>query len=501
MKNKFVKGIVKSTLALSLALASLSTLAGVGSPPTDIGFGLPVDIVAGSDLIEVGGPGDFGTLAGDAADSDDDYDSFNVSSVFGAGFNFYGTTYSATNEFYIGSNGYVSFGGGEDDYGFAINSWTGNPLFMMHEGDWDPGETIRGTSPGGTSTGTNDVFYHLDAGNNVITVTYDDVVCNSCAAGADSMTASQLRFHDIGGGNFVVEYRYENVGSTWGLGESIGWTAGDLVNFDRDYNTTNFATNSNINHPGVFAWMFVNGQVVPSGAGSNKVLESSVNGTAIGALTTVDPDVNDTFTYALLDDADGRFVLAVRNGVTYVDVADGGNRLDVDDNETHDIRVKVTDSGANTFEKTLTINVIKVPAFLTTTKIDVPVDEAMNLTIKTRVEQGSPIPTVTAAGLPAWMTFADNGDGTVTLSGFPSFELNFKVTLTVTDGLGNQTTRTFDINVREVNDSSNKSNAGTNGTTTPVETVEVTVTSSDGSSFGWLLVLIGGGLLARKRLK
>lgn len=465
------------------------------SAPTDINFGLPVTIGAGHDLIEVGGPGNFGT---NAPNSDDSSSAVDVSSVFGAGFNFYGNTYSATTGFHIGSNGYVSLGAPATSYSFAINSWGGAPLFMMHEGDWDPGNAAPGTSPGGTSTGTNNTYYHLDAANNVVTVTFDDVDCYSCTRNATSMTASQLRFHDIGSGNFVVEYRYEHVATTWGLGQFLGWTAGDLTNFDRSFTTTNYATSSNINRPGgVYAWMFVNGQVVPSGAGSNKVLEQSVNGTVIGSLTTVDPDSGDTFTYALLDDANGRFGLSIINGVTYVVVIDGGSRLDVSDNETHDITVRVTDSAANTYDETLTVNVIKVPVFLTTSDIVIPVDESMNLTIKTQVEQGTAIPTITATGLPAWMSFVDNADGTVTLSGYPSFELTFRVTLTVTDGFGNQTTRTFNITVEEP---TKKTEAG-NDTSSTTTTVTVVEEDSDGSSFGWLSLILLGGLFTRRQLK
>lgn len=505
MNNKLVKGIYKSAMALSLAFVSHTSFAGIAPPPnsapTDIGFGLPVVIEAGHDLIEVGGAGNFGT---NAPNGDDTSSSVNVSSVFGNGFDFYGINHSATTGFHIGSNGYVVFGNGMSDISPAIAGWNdvNRPFFIMHRGDWDPGNTPVGTSLGGTSTGTNNTYYHLDPTNNIVTVTFDDIDCFSCTRNATSMTASQLRFHDIGSGNFVVEYRYESASTTFGAGQLMGWTAGDLVNFNQDYNTTGIETNSNIDHPGVFAWMFVNGQVVPSGASSNKVLEGSASGTAIGSLAAVDPDAGDTFTYTLLDDADGRFVLTIRNGITYVDVADGGNRLDVDVDETHDIRVRVTDSALNTFEKTLTINVIKVPAFLTSTQIDVPVEEAMNVTIKTRVEQGSAIPTVTASGLPAWMSFADNGDGTVTLSGFPSFELTFRVTLTMTDGFGNQTTRTFNINVKPQVDEFNKDESNSNDSNTTTTTVEVTVTGGDdsGSSFGWLLMLLGGGLLARKRL-
>ncbi|MCI2285049.1 hypothetical protein L3081_18690 [Colwellia sp. MSW7] len=63
MNNKIIKGLTQSALALSLAFLSFTSSAGVTSPPTDITLGLPITIEAGNDLVEVGGPGNFGVLA------------------------------------------------------------------------------------------------------------------------------------------------------------------------------------------------------------------------------------------------------------------------------------------------------------------------------------------------------------------------------------------------------------------------------------------------------
>jgi len=493
MNNKIIKGLTQSALTVSLAFLSFTSTAIAPSAPTDISLGLPITIEAGHDLVEVGGPGNFGILApAGASEADDGVAAIDVSSVMDSGFNFYGTTYNAATLFNVSSNGHVNFGTGYSGYNPPIAAWNlpANPFFLLHRGDMSTSSQAAGAaSAGGTSTGSNDVFYHLDAINDIVTITYDDVgVCCSPVA-TDTLTAAQLRFHDIGSGNFVVEYRYENVG--WASGRLLGWSAGDLINFNQSFNTTDIETKSNINHPGVFAWTFINGQVI----GYDSVLEGAANGTAVGVLNTTDPDVGDTFTYELLDDADGRFMLSDINndGIIYVVVADGGNRLNANNNETHDITVKVTDSFALSFEKTLTINVIKVPVFLTTSNIVVPVNESLNLTIKTQVEQGTGIPTITAAGLPAWMSFADNGDGTVTLSGFPSFELTNRVTLTVTDSLGNVTSRTFNITVEEPQE---KTETGSGSTTT----VTITEEGSDGGSFGWLSLVLLGGLLARRKL-
>ena len=496
MNNKIIKGLTQSALTVSLAFLSFTSATAIAaSAPTDITLRVPITIEAGHDLVEVGGPGNFGVLApAGASEADDGVAAINVSSVMDSGFNFYGTTYNAATQFHVSSNGHVNFGAGFASISPQIASWNQPtlPFFIVHQGDMSTNDQGAGAaSTGGTSTGTNDVFYHLDAINDIVTITFDDVGKCCSPVATDTLTAAQLRFHNIGSGNFVVEYRYENVG--WANGRLLGWSAGDLINFNQDFNTTDIETKSNINHPGVFAWTFINGQVIES---YDSVLEGAANGTAVGALNTIDPDVGDTFTYELLDDADGRFILSDINndGTIYVVVADGGNRLNANNNETHDITVRVTDSSAFTFDKTLTIDVIKVPVFLTTSNIVVPVNESLNLTIKTQVEQGTGIPTITAAGLPAWMSFADNGDGTVTLSGFPSFELTNRVTLTVTDNLDNVTSRTFNITVEEPQD---KTETGTGSTTT---TVTITEEGSDGGSFGWLSLVLLGSLLTRRKL-
>lgn len=500
MKNKRIKGIVNSAMALSLAFVSLSSLAGSPSAPTDINFGLPVNIVAGHDLIEVVGPGDFGTNTGliGAGTAPIPVD---VSGVFDAGLNMYGFNHAGLNRFNVGSS-FINVGGGISGSFFppsllsTLSNWNGTSFFVPHTGVWAPGGATSITA-GGNSTGSGNIYYHVDPINNIVTITYDDVPCSTggspCTAGVGD--AVQARFHSIGAGNFVVEYRFENV--SWGNGENVGWTSGDGINFGSN-SPADFLTESNINHPGVFAYKFINGAISP--AVSNSILEGSANGVRIGSLNSVGGDAGNTYT--MLDDAGGRFVLMVDGGVTYVVVLNGGDRLDVDDNETHNITVRVTDSALQVFDKVLVVNVIRVPEFSKETNIIVELDESMNVTVGTRVEQGTAPPTITATGIPAWMRFSDNGDGTATLAGFPSFELTFQITLTVTDALGNVTTRTFNIKVAPT--VSNNINGDTgSGNTETTTTVEVTVTNEDGSasSFGWLLLLIGGGLFARKRLK
>ncbi|NET29942.1 cadherin domain-containing protein [Okeania sp. SIO1I7] len=88
---------------------------------------------------------------------------------------------------------------------------------------------------------------------------------------------------------------------------------------------------------------------------NDTIAENSVNNTVVGNLTTSDPDAGDTHSYQLLDDANGRFAL---DGDQIV-VADGSG-LDFESNQNHNITVRTTDDGGESFEQQLTINVSNV---------------------------------------------------------------------------------------------------------------------------------------------
>ncbi|MBE9072706.1 Calx-beta domain-containing protein [Microcystis sp. LEGE 08355] len=87
----------------------------------------------------------------------------------------------------------------------------------------------------------------------------------------------------------------------------------------------------------------------------NTIDENSPNGTVIGTLTTTDPDVNNTFTYSLVDNANGRFAI---NGNQLI-VADG-TKLDYETNQKHTITIRTQDQGGLTYDKSFDINLIDV---------------------------------------------------------------------------------------------------------------------------------------------
>jgi len=201
--------------------------------------GIPGPGEGGNTLVhDLGGPKGFGENF--LAPNDDGSTGFiNVSEIFGTGgMKLFGQTY---NGFYINNNGNITFN--ESMYTYtpsAITGTTDNPMIAPFFADVDTRGGAVTASEGGTSAGSNLVWYDLDQANGVITITWDDVGYYSY--GTDKVNAFQLRIFNQGDQNFSFEFRYENVdwttggasGGSGGLGGIVaraGWTAGDGVNF------------------------------------------------------------------------------------------------------------------------------------------------------------------------------------------------------------------------------------------------------------------------------
>jgi Ca2+-binding RTX toxin-like protein len=94
--------------------------------------------------------------------------------------------------------------------------------------------------------------------------------------------------------------------------------------------------------------------VAPSDIALSKasILEHSGTGTVVGTLSATDANLNETLSFSLLDDADGRF-----------DIVDGklvvqdGSKLDYLSAGSHQIKIQVTDSDNNIFVETMTITI------------------------------------------------------------------------------------------------------------------------------------------------
>jgi Ca2+-binding RTX toxin-like protein len=87
---------------------------------------------------------------------------------------------------------------------------------------------------------------------------------------------------------------------------------------------------------------------------ANTVYENAANGTVVGTVAATDPDAGDSLTYALLDDAGGRFAIDSTTGA--IMVADG-SLLDYDTSDQHSLVVQVTDAGGLSDTETFSVTV------------------------------------------------------------------------------------------------------------------------------------------------
>lgn len=182
--------------------------------------------------------------------NDDSYvSSIDIRPVFGnSGLNFFGTTYTHLS---INNNGNVTFGGsGLSSYTpWGMQSNSGRPMIAAYFADVDtrsyttnvtgPGAVTA--TPGGTSQGSNLVWYDFDSsGYGRLTITWDDV--GYYRYGTDKLNAFQMRLIGTGSGRFNIEFRYEAInwttgsasGGSGGLGGTVaraGFTAGDGINY------------------------------------------------------------------------------------------------------------------------------------------------------------------------------------------------------------------------------------------------------------------------------
>ncbi len=161
----------------------------------------------------------------------DDYytTGIDLSTIFGAGgLNFFGTNYSHVS---VNNNGNItlsnSASGGLGTYtpfALATGGYAIIAPFFADVDTRDPGTGGPVTpTPGGTSQGTNLVWYDMDnTGFGKLTVTWDDVGYYS--RHVDKLNAFQLQIIGKGGGNFDIVFRYENI--DWVTGDASGGSGG-----------------------------------------------------------------------------------------------------------------------------------------------------------------------------------------------------------------------------------------------------------------------------------
>ncbi|PSF35821.1 hypothetical protein C7H19_15470 [Aphanothece hegewaldii CCALA 016] len=182
---------------------------------------------------------------------------------------------------------------------------------------------------------------------------------------------------------------------------------------------------------------------------SNTIAENSPNNSVIGNLNTSDPDAGDNHTYTLVagdgDNHNAAFSI-VGNQLQL------NNSPDYESQSSYKLRVQTTDAGGISLSKAFTINVTnanEAPRLTSTAILGASVGELYTYNITTTDPDAGDFRTISASGLPSWLTLTNNGDGTATLSGTPT-EQNLgvnNITLTVTDAGGLNDTQSFNLTV------------------------------------------------------
>lgn len=89
--------------------------------------------------------------------------------------------------------------------------------------------------------------------------------------------------------------------------------------------------------------------------GGGSVKENAASGTIVGTLNAVDPDLGDTHTFALLNNAGGRFAISGNRIVVA-----SGTLLNYETGTSHVVTVRATDAGGEFFDKQFTVGVQNV---------------------------------------------------------------------------------------------------------------------------------------------
>ena len=185
------------------------------------------------------------------------------------------------------------------------------------------------------------------------------------------------------------------------------------------------------------------------------ITENVANGTAVGLLSATDPDSGDTLSYTMVDNAGGRFAIDGNKLVVT-----NGSLLNFEAKSTYDVQVRVTDAGGKSSVKTFTIqlqNVNETPYNLSISKT----------TITEHVGNGVAVGVLSAidpdAGDTLTYTLLDNAGGRFAIDGNKLVVANgslldyekqttHDVVVLVTDAGGKSTTKTFTVQLQDVNE-------------------------------------------------
>lgn len=212
----------------------------------------------------------------------------NLTPVLPAGLNFFGQLFTGL---WVNNNGSVSFASAMSSFTpTAITGATANPLITPFWADVDTRSGPTVPSAGGTSSGSNQVWYDSDVAAGTFTVTWDDV--GYFNRKTDKVNAFQLQLTTVGDdGDFNITFRYETLdwttgdfsGGSGGLGGTVaraGYSSGNGLDYLELPQSGDQAailaleSASNIGTPGTYEFAIRNGAVLSTVAvGDAQVLE------------------------------------------------------------------------------------------------------------------------------------------------------------------------------------------------------------------------------------
>ncbi len=154
----------------------------------------------------LGGAAGYGEIA--LARSDDGAFAIDTSAVFGSGFTFGGASFAAT-ALYVSTDGFITFGAAPNAGYLAAPSSLTTPFIAAFMADID-------TRLDGEGAESGPIWVDIDAANDVVSITWQDVGFYRRNAGLTN--TFQIQLFDRGAGGMDVVMRYE----------SITWTSGDV---------------------------------------------------------------------------------------------------------------------------------------------------------------------------------------------------------------------------------------------------------------------------------
>ncbi len=192
---------------------------------------------------------------------------------------------------------------------------------------------------------------------------------------------------------------------------------------------------------------------------STSINENNVTGATVGALTTTDPDAGNTFTYTLVTGTGSTDNASFAISGANVNAVDSFN---FETKNSYSIRVRTTDQGGLTFERTFTITVNDVneaPTALTISNTSIVENNAVNATIgtfsTTDQDAGSTFTysLVTGTGSTDNASFTINGNS-LRVSSSLNFEVknSYEIRVRTTDQGGLTFEQPFTITVTDVNE-------------------------------------------------